>query len=241
MKKAVIVTLFFSLLFIPLLVVAQIPTPPDVSTLGPVIICSAGDSGNFVKITSLENKTKYPNPIQLNFNTQQITLLGQSYNVGYSIDGGTVISVTNSVSRSIDNSDMPDKNYYKAKAVGNLILPTLSEGFHSITVYVGWQYGVTNHPELDRFDVFAYATVEFAVGNPESSSPTPTQTPSPSSTPLPTFSPTPILPTPTGILSKVSSDYLLNQTFLTAIAGVIVVVVVALVLLVYFKRRKGKP
>lgn len=231
MKKTVIVAFFFSLFFIPLLVLAQAPTPPDVPILGPVVICLAGDSGNFVKITSPENQTTYPNQIQLNFNTQQITLLGQFYNIGYSIDGGTVTSVTNSVSRSIDNSDMIDKNYYKSKAIGNLILPTLSEGLHRITVYVGWQYGVTNHPS-DRFDVFAYETVEFTVGNPEPSSPPPTQTPSPS--PLPTFS-----SKPTVILSQVSSDYLSNQTFLIAIAGVIVIVVVALVLLVHFKKRKS--
>jgi hypothetical protein len=191
MKKALTIGILIFFLLSPLLAKAQ-PTPPDVPTLGPVIIYSAGDSGNFVKITSLENQTTYPNPIQLNFNTQQITLMGQSYNIGYSIDGGSVTSVTNSVSRSIDNSDMPDKNYYKSKAIGNLILPTLSEGFHRIIVYIGWQYIVTNHPELDRFDVFAYATVEFLVGNPESSSPTPTQTPSPSPTQNPT--PTPSIP-----------------------------------------------
>ena len=106
-RTLIIVTILFTLL-VSSLAEAQVPTPPDVPTLGPVIIGSAGDSGNFVKITSLENQTKYPNPIQLNFNTQQITLLGQFYNIGYSIDGGIVISVTNSVSRSIKNYWQPN-------------------------------------------------------------------------------------------------------------------------------------
>ena len=119
-------------------------------------------------------------------------------------------------------------------------MPTLSEGFHRITVYVGWQYGVTNHPELDRFDVFAYATVEFTVGNPESSSPTPTQTPTTSSTPSPTSSPTPILPTQSSAATstQVSSNNRLNQLLLISMAIVISIVAVASLSLVYFKKRK---
>jgi hypothetical protein len=241
MKKALMVAILLSTLLTPLLAEAQAPTPPDVPTLGPVIICSAGDSGNFVKITSLENQTTYPNPIQLNFNTQQITLLGQFYNIGYSIDGGTVTSVTNSVSRSIDNSGL-EEGYYKSKAIGNLILPTLSEGFHRINVYVGWQYGA-NHPEWGRFDVFAYATVEFTVGNPASASPAPTQTPTTSSTPSPTFSPTPILPTASSAATstQVSSNYPLNQMLLITMAIVIAIVAVASLSLVHFKRHKSSP
>jgi hypothetical protein len=231
MKKAVIFALFFSLLFIPLLVEAQAPTPPDVPTLGPVIFCSAGDSMNFVKITAPVNQTVYANPVQLTFATQMMTMFGHSYNVGYSLDDNKVNS-TGALSSSYTNEGTGASYVYETARAGSLSLPILSEGSHIVTVYAGYQYLGDINPRSERFEVYAYSTVEFAVGNPESSSPTPTQTLSPS--PLPTFS-----SKPTVILSQVSSDYLSNQTYLIAIAGVIVIVIVALALLVYFKKRKS--
>jgi hypothetical protein len=234
-RTLIIVTILFTLL-VSSLAEAQVPTPPDVPTLGPVIIGSAGDSGNFVKITSLENQTKYQNPIQLKFNIQEITLLGQFYNVGYSIDGGIVNNAGNFVSRSIDNSGSTG-GYYKSIAIGSLSLPTLSEGSHRITVYAGWQYlGI---PE--RFEVTAYSTVEFIVGNPESTSPAPTQTPSTSYTPLPIISPTPSQSMPT-ISTGPTLPVELNPPIVYIILAVVIVIAaIASVFLVFFKRRKSKP
>ena len=42
----------------------------------------------------------------------------------------------------------------------------MSEGFHNATVYYGWQYLGTNNPSSERYEVTAYATVDFVVGNP---------------------------------------------------------------------------
>jgi len=46
------------------------------------------------------------------------------------------------------------------------MLPTLSEGTHNATVYYGWQYlGTPENPSLQRYEVFAHATVDFMVVN----------------------------------------------------------------------------
>lgn len=63
MKKALIAAIMLSILLTPSLAEAQAPTPPNVPTLGPVIICSAGDSGTNVKILSPQNQLfKQSNP-----------------------------------------------------------------------------------------------------------------------------------------------------------------------------------
>lgn len=182
---------------------AQVPTPPDVPILGPVIICSAGDPANFVIVTSPVNQTVYANPVQLTFATQQMLMYGDSYNVGYSLDNSEVSSVSMNFSY---NSNDNDTVGYPVTGGGALILPVLSEGPHIITVYAGWQYLGVNK----RFEVYAYSTVNFTVGNPDniattnpqdSFSPTltPTSTPKPATltpTPTPTATPT-ATPTPT--------------------------------------------
>jgi hypothetical protein len=47
----------------------------------------------------------------------------------------------------------------------------LPEGVHNATVYYGWQYSGTN-PSWERYEVYAYATVDFAVGKPTIMPPT---------------------------------------------------------------------
>ena len=244
MKKALTIVILLSIFFSLSLAEAQAPTPPDVPTLGPVIICSAGDSGNFVKITSLENQTKYPNPIQLNFTIQQMTLMGQFYNVGYSIDGGTVSSVRDFVNKSIDNSGSADWYWYKATVVGSLILPALSAGFHRITVYSGWQYlGIPENPRLERFEVTAYATVEFTVGNsgavPSDANTMPSTSASPIPTPaLPEFSISPSQnPTPTPAQSTTQTGLLLGLGWEQTAFVVLVVVVACLAVGMVLWRR----
>ena len=146
------------------LVKAQ-PQPPNVATLGPPVICSAGDGGTYVKIFSPQNQVYTNNPIQLRFSVTAIGMLGQFGNVGYSIDGGVIKSVTNFINKSVEFAG-PDWYWKSTTVFASVILPTLSEGVHNATVYYGWQYLGTNNPDLERYEVFAYATVEFSIGRP---------------------------------------------------------------------------
>ena len=141
------------------------PQPPNVATLGPPVICSAGDSGTNVKIFSPQNQS-YPNdPIQLVFSVTAIGMLGQFGNVGYSLDGGVIKSVTNFINKTVQFAG-PDWYWNRTTVFASVILPTLSEGVHNATVYYGWQYLGANNPDLERYEVFAYAIVDFAVGRP---------------------------------------------------------------------------
>ena len=206
---------------------AQVPTPPDVPTLGPIIIC---DQGNYLNVSSPQNRTYPNNPIQLTFTITVSTMLGQFGNVGYSIDGEVVTSIRNLPT----TETRPDPQsglwyYYTETASAILDLPQLTDGAHNVTVYYGWQYlGVPQNPSLQRFEVYAYQTVNFTIGKPQPT-PSPKPSPTPSPTQLPTINTGPetreIEPLPTTIIAAVI---------------IVVVLAVAAALLVYFKKHKSK-
>jgi hypothetical protein len=152
---------------------AQVPTPPDVPTLGPIIIC---DQGNYLNVSSPQNRNYPNNPIQLTFTITVSTMLGQFGNVGYSIDGGVVTSIRNlPLTETRPDPYSGEWYYYTETASASLDLPQLSDGAHNVTVYYGWQYlGVPQNPSLQRFEVYAYQTVNFTIGTPQ-----PTPSPSP--------------------------------------------------------------
>ena len=153
---------------------AQVPTPPDVPTLGPIIIC---DQGNYLNVSSPQNRNYPNNPIQLAFTITVSTMLGQFGNVGYSIDGGVVTSIRNlPITETRPDPQSGEWYYYTETASAILDLPQLTDGAHNVTVYYGWQYlGVPQNPSLQRFEVYAYQTVNFTIGTPQ-----PTPSPSPS-------------------------------------------------------------
>jgi hypothetical protein len=155
MKKTLAAAILLCLLA-PSLAEAQVPTPPDVPTLGPPIIVTSGDSGTNVKILSPKTQAEYPKEVQLDISIEAVGMLGQFGNVGYSLDGGTIYSIRN-MTKSVDKSGFPEWDWWKTTAGASLSL-LLSDGFHAVTVYYGWQY-----PK--EFDVFAYSTVDFLVGN----------------------------------------------------------------------------
>jgi hypothetical protein len=158
--SALILVLLVSFPFlIPLLVEAQ-PEPPDVDSLGPVVF--SVQSGNVV-ILSPENSASYVNPIQLNFTVEAYGMFGQFGNVGVSVDGGVINSVTDFINKSVVQSG-PDWYWYLTTVLASVMLPTLSEGNHNVTVYYGWQYlGTPKNPSLQRYEVFAHSTVDFMV------------------------------------------------------------------------------
>ena len=210
---------------------AQVPTPPDVPTLGPIIIC---DQGNYLNVSSPQNRNYPNNPIQLTFTITVSTMLGQFGNVGYSIDGGVVTSIRNlPITETRPDPYSGEWYYYTEKASANLDLPQLTDGAHNVTVYYGWQYlGVPQNPSLQRFEVYAYQTVNFTIGTPQptpspnsTSTPTPTPTPSP-----PNFGPT-SSPTPSPSIPEFQLWILLSMlSIVGAIAG----------LLVYHKQKAKK-
>jgi hypothetical protein len=98
-------------------------------------------------------------------------MFGQFGNVGVSVDGGVVNSVTDFITKSVVQSG-PDWYWYLTTVLASVMLPTLSEGNHNVTVYYGWQYlGIPENPSLERYEVFAYATVSFVVGNVDTTAP----------------------------------------------------------------------
>jgi hypothetical protein len=159
MKKALIVAIFISSFLIPLVAEAQ-PAPPNVDTLGPVVF--SYQSGNVV-ILSPKNSISYVNQIQLIFAVEAPGAFGQFGNVGVSLDGGVINSVTDFITKSVVQSG-PDWYWYRTTVLAIVMLPTLSEGTHNATVYYGWQYlGIPENPSLQRYEVFGYATVDFMV------------------------------------------------------------------------------
>jgi parallel beta-helix repeat protein len=143
----------------PLVVEAQ-PQPPNVDTLGPVVFFS--DSGN-VTILSPKNSTNYVNPIQIIFTVEALGMFGQFGNVGVSLDGGVINSVTDFINKTVVQSDF-DWYWYQTTVLASVMLPTLSEGTHNVTVYYGWQYlGIPENPSLQRYEVFGHSTIEFMV------------------------------------------------------------------------------
>jgi hypothetical protein len=161
--SALILVLLVSFPFlIPLLVEAQ-PEPPDVDTLGPVIFCD--QSGGVVILSPSNSFSNYVNPIQLIFAMEATGLFGQFGNVGVSLDGGIINSVTDFIAKSVVQSGL-GINWYRTTVLASVMLPTLSEGTHKATVYYGCQYlGIPENPSLQRYEVFAHATVNFIVAN----------------------------------------------------------------------------
>jgi hypothetical protein len=160
MKRILILTMILFILLFSSLAEAQVPIPPDVPTLGPELIMISGDKGANVKITSPISQVNYVGEIKLNIIVEAIGMLGQFGNVGYSLDGGTIYSIKN-LAKSVDEKAGYQEFWWKTTAGASLSLPNLSDGFHNITVYYGWQYQYLQ-PYLE---VHAYTTVVFSIGN----------------------------------------------------------------------------
>jgi hypothetical protein len=159
MIKAPTIILLLSLLLSVSLATAQVPTPPDVPTLGPsLVIISSGSEYTNIKIASPINQTSYADEIKLTITVEAVGLLGQFGNVGYSIDGGTINSIKNLAKSVDDKTGYPEQFWYKTTAKTSLSLSELPNGLHTITVYYGWQYPA-------YLEVSAYSTAIFAVGN----------------------------------------------------------------------------
>jgi len=83
------------------------------------------------------------------------------YDVGYSLDDGTVERANNLT--KISEVPAPEirnltPNWVRVTFMGNLFLSHLSEGKHSVTVYQGFQF-------QDRYEVYAYTYVNFTIGD----------------------------------------------------------------------------
>ena len=145
------------------------PQPPNVGTLGPVVL-STVNSGN-VAILAPENGAECANPVQLRLKVEVDGVFGQFGNVGFSVDGGVVKSVTKFESKS-SRQIKPYWYTTRTLAVAFVTLPTLDEGEHNATVYYGWQHlGVQDNPDLKRFEVYSYANVTFVIKNPDTTAP----------------------------------------------------------------------
>ena len=143
------------------------PAPPQNTQLGPIEILSQGGGGHYVQIISPPNKSSVTNPVLTLF-CVRILILSYSGvgNIGYSVDGGAVYSVTEFMNKTIVSEGFSDDTTIWA----NVTLPTLSDGPHTVTVYWGWYF-----PEgPQRYEVSAYTTAAFEVNNSSNCTPSPT-------------------------------------------------------------------
>jgi hypothetical protein len=169
---AVVVLLFLLAAFVVASVNAEDsfpPQPPTLGTLGPVVF-SAISSGS-IAIYSPKDGVMYVNPVLLRFSVEVDGVFGQFGNVGVSVDGGVVMSITDFESKS---SRQIEPYWYTTRtlAAAHVALPTLPEGEHNATVYYGWQYlGIPENPSLERYEVYAHATVTFVIRNIDTTAP----------------------------------------------------------------------
>lgn len=109
-------------------------------------------------------------------------MLGQFGNIGYSLDKSEILSVNNYLNKTVTNSSLPEWYYNTTTVYVAIDLLDLSKGVHNLTIYYGWQYlGTPENPSSERFEVYAYDSVEFIIEDntmPDfaSSSVTPTPT-----------------------------------------------------------------
>ncbi len=113
------------------------PPPPQNSPLGPLEIHSQGSGGHSVQIISPQNQSSVTNPVSIFFCVRTLILAySESGNIGYSVDGGTVYSVTEFMNKTIERDGFTDDTTIWA----NVTLPSLSDGLHTVTVYWGWYF-----------------------------------------------------------------------------------------------------
>ena len=165
-RKASALTFIFALLIsllIPIVAEAQLPPePPDVDTLGPVLLLPI-TSDKVLILSPTNSMMGYVNQIQLVFAIEAHSQHGQFGNVGVSLDGGIINCVDDFVGHISASNN-------RVIGYGDVMLPTLSEGTHRATVYYGWQYlGVPEYPDTKSYQVFALATVDFTVIHANSS------------------------------------------------------------------------
>ena len=160
MKRTTLALTLITMLLFSLLVGTQFINEAKAETLGPIYIpIREYPSSTKVRIFSPQQTNKYNlSSILLNFTVEAYESI---YDVGYSLNGGTVERVNNLT--KISEVPAPEirnltPNWVRVTFMGNLFLSHLSEGKHSVTVYQGFQY-------QNRYEVSAYAYVNFSVGD----------------------------------------------------------------------------
>jgi hypothetical protein len=149
-NKKALTAVFITMLLFSILVGVQFINKAKAETLGPVEMF-LGTS----KVTILypQNETYNVNSILVNFTTE---MMGNAFDFGYSLDGGTVARVEN-VTEISRTGWIPYVTYIFS---GSVFLANLSSGNHSVTVYRGYQY---QWPARERYEVYAYSSVNFTI------------------------------------------------------------------------------
>jgi hypothetical protein len=160
MKKTTLALTLITMLLSSTLIGMQFVNKARAETLGPIYIpIREYPSSTIVRIFSPQQNNKYNvSSFLLNFTVEAYESI---YDVGYSLDDGTVERVNNLT--KISEVPAPEirnltPNWVRVTFMGNLFLSDLSEGKHSVTVYQGFQY-------QDRYEVDAYVYVNFTIGD----------------------------------------------------------------------------
>jgi hypothetical protein len=154
------ITALLALLTIILLVFSScMVNEVKADTLGPTII-NIGNSYGMIQIFSPQDITYNSSTILLNFTVRA----GRGiYDVGYSIDNGTIQRVSNLTQILVESA--PDMQapppHIVVTDLGNVTLSNLTKGNHTLTVYNGFQYDYN-----PRFEVIGSSTINFSINAP---------------------------------------------------------------------------
>jgi len=130
-------------------------------TLGPPTFLSTQSAfpPDMILISSPQNTTYHANSIFVNFT---VTVPNAIYDVGYSVDNGSIQRITNLVKVSevpVPYGTILLPPYIRVTYMRTFFLYGLSEGNHSVTIYQGYQYT----GRWARYEIALWTTAEFSI------------------------------------------------------------------------------
>lgn len=158
-KKKFIATSISALLFLMLLGTQFDKAKAEI--LGPSTFISTQSAfpPDMIIISSPQNTIYHANSIFVNFT---ITVPNAIYDVGYSVDNGSIQRITNLVKVSevpVPYGEILLPPYIRVTYMGTFFLYYLSEGNHSVTIYQGYFYT----GKWQRYEIALWTTAEFLI------------------------------------------------------------------------------
>ncbi|MCJ7560103.1 hypothetical protein MUO79_05735 [Candidatus Bathyarchaeota archaeon] len=156
-RTALVLTLLLVMLPLSCLSVNEVKA----ETLGPPTYLSTQSAfpPDMILISSPQNTAYHAHSIFVNFT---VTVPNAIYDVGYSVDNGSIQRVTNLVKVSevpVPYGEILLPPYIRVTYMGTFFLYGLSEGNHSVTIYQGYLYT----GKWQRYEIALWTTAEFSI------------------------------------------------------------------------------
>jgi hypothetical protein len=158
-RKALITAIIISVLLFSAVAGTQF-NKAKAETLGPpTFLSTQSASSDILFISSPQNTTYHSHSILVNFT---VTVPNAIYDVGYSVDNGSIQRITNLVKVSevpVPYGEILLPPYIRVTYMGTFVLNGLSEGNHWVTIYQGYFYT----GKWQRYEIAVWATAEFLI------------------------------------------------------------------------------